>query len=379
GFLGVVDGVPASVHQEPGLQREVLRLTEEALELRFEVEASRKDIPRLKERIEDLQSYVEALKFENSQLVGDSARSSLSSIKRSQLEGVRQSMGQELSERYTAQQKGTAKMVNDFDKMRKELAKEREETERLRVKVRSLEVQGEHQDKELVSTRSRLEMEAAKKPSMAALDSQGWKSAVQTRMYEEKIRAMDADLDKKSKQLKDNKTLLRDAAEREQALLKEKDDLLQKVSVLERFPAGSSSVDSNVIKEFQQTRVQVERLEHEKRELLNELRLVRQQKSLTADDAQITDSVLDKASLYDRVTRENIDLKMELKSVELEREKFRRDMEKLKKELGNFGPDFFEEIEDLKYNYKQSVQRNVLLEEKIHQIERQFGISINID
>ncbi|GFR72659.1 centrosomal protein of 290 kDa [Elysia marginata] len=303
------------------LQREVLKLTEEAMELRFEVESSRKDIPRLKERVEDLQSYVEALKFENSQLAGDSARSSLSSIKRTQMEDMRQTMGLELSERYTAQQKGTAKMVNDFDKMRKELAKEKEENERLRVKVRSLEVQGEHQDKELVSTRSRLEMETAKKPSMATLDSQGWKSAVQTRMYEEKIRSMEADLEKKSKQLKDNKILLRDAAEREQALLKEKDDMLQK----------------------------------------------------------ITDSVLDKASHYDRVTRENIELKMELKSVELEREKFRREMEKLKKELGNFGPDFFEEIEDLKYNYKQSVQRNVLLEEKIHQVERQFGISIDID
>ena len=60
-----------------------------------------------------------------------------------------------------------------------------------------MEVQGEHQDKELVSTRSRLEMETAKKPSMATLDSQGWKSAVQTRMYEEKIRGMEADLEKK--------------------------------------------------------------------------------------------------------------------------------------------------------------------------------------
>ena len=39
------------------------------------------------------------------------------------MDDMRQSMGQELSERYTAQQKGTAKMVNDFDKMRKELAK----------------------------------------------------------------------------------------------------------------------------------------------------------------------------------------------------------------------------------------------------------------
>ena len=34
-------------------------------------------------------------------------------------------------------------------------------------------------------------------------------------------------------------------------------------------------------------RIQVERLENEKRELLNELRLVRQQKSLTVDDAPV--------------------------------------------------------------------------------------------
>lgn len=50
----------------------------------------------------------------------------------------------------------------------------------------------------------------------------------------------------------------------------------------------------------------------------------------------------------------------------------------LKKELANFGPDFFEEIEDLKYNYKQSVERNVLLEDKLNQVSRQFGISIDI-
>ena len=40
----------------------------------------------------------------------------------------------------------------------------------------------------------------------------------------------------------------------------------------------------------------------------------------------------------------------------------------LKKELSNFGEEFFEEIEDLKYNYKQSVQMNVEYEQRIRDL-----------
>ena len=171
--------------------------------------------------------------------------------------------------------------------------------------------------------------------------------------------------------------LLRDAAEREQILLQEKDDLLQKVSILERFPAGSSGMDSNFTKEFQSLRVRVERLDNEKKELLNELRLARQGQGHT-DPTQLTEDVVSKASGYDRATRENIEFRMELKAVELEKDKYKHEVDKLKKELNNFGPEFFDEIEDLKYNYKESVQRNVLLEDKLKKVQRQFGISIDI-
>jgi hypothetical protein len=40
-----------------------------------------------------------------------------------QMEDLRQQMGATLSERYTSQQKGTAKMMNDYEQMRKDLAK----------------------------------------------------------------------------------------------------------------------------------------------------------------------------------------------------------------------------------------------------------------
>ena len=49
----------------------------------------------------------------------------------------------------------------------------------------------------------------------------------------------------------------------------------------------------------------------------------------------------------------------------------------LKQELGNFGPDFFEEIEDLKFNYREAVQKNVELEDKLHKLSRQYGFSVN--
>ena len=50
----------------------------------------------------------------------------------------------------------------------------------------------------------------------------------------------------------------------------------------------------------------------------------------------------------------------------------------LKKELENFGPDFFEEIEDLKYNYQKAVERNVKYEEQLSQLSQQFGVDVDI-
>ena len=52
--------------------------------------------------------------------------------------------------------------------------------------------------------------------------------------------------------------------------------------------------------------------------------------------------------------------------------------DQLKKELSNFDPSFFEEIEDLKYNYKQSVERNVQLEEILAKLVTKYNIPIDL-
>ena len=50
----------------------------------------------------------------------------------------------------------------------------------------------------------------------------------------------------------------------------------------------------------------------------------------------------------------------------------------LKEELSAFDPAFFEELEDLKYNYKVSIERNVLYERQLKQLSSQFGVQVNI-
>ena len=50
----------------------------------------------------------------------------------------------------------------------------------------------------------------------------------------------------------------------------------------------------------------------------------------------------------------------------------------LTKELENFGPEFFDEIEELKFQYREAVQRNVHYEEQLSQLSKQFGVAVNI-
>ena len=52
--------------------------------------------------------------------------------------------------------------------------------------------------------------------------------------------------------------------------------------------------------------------------------------------------------------------------------------EELKKELSNFDPSFFEEIEDLKFNYKESVQRNIQLEEILAKLVTKYNIPLDL-
>lgn len=67
-------------------------------------------------------------------------------------------------------------------------------------------------------------------------------------------------------------------------------------------------------------------------------------------------------------------LKNLLQAAETEKSKLQSEVTKLKKELENFDPTFFEEIEDLKYNYNVEVKKNILLEEQLKKVCDRFGV-----
>ena len=49
----------------------------------------------------------------------------------------------------------------------------------------------------------------------------------------------------------------------------------------------------------------------------------------------------------------------------------------MKKELDAFDPNFFEELEDLKYNYQEAVKKNVQYEEQLNSFAQQYGFSLD--
>lgn len=48
--------------------------------------------------------------------------------------------------------------------------------------------------------------------------------------------------------------------------------------------------------------------------------------------------------------------------------KLQAEVDRLRKELASFDPSFFEELEDLKYNYDLEVKKNRLLEEQLRSL-----------
>ena len=90
------------------------------------------------------------------------------------------------------------------------------------------------------------------------------------------------------------------------------------------------------------------------------------------------DEILKKLTNYDRMMEVEVELRMRIKMMDVERDKLHTECQQLKNELSAFDPAFFEELEDLKYNYKVSIERNVLYERQLKQLSQQFGVQVNI-
>lgn len=72
-----------------------------------------------------------------------------------------------------------------------------ESNEKLRAQITSLEIKLEQQKGRLAESKTRLQIEEGKTDDSQGAEGKGWKSAVVTRMYEDRLKSLEADLDKK--------------------------------------------------------------------------------------------------------------------------------------------------------------------------------------
>ncbi|XP_072580648.1 centrosomal protein of 290 kDa isoform X1 [Vulpes vulpes] len=409
-------GIESDDHfqKEQELQRENLKLSSENIELKFQLEQANKDLPRLKSQVRDLKEMCDFLKKEKAEVerklgrVRGSGRSGktipelektiglmkkvvekvqreneqlkkasgiLTSEKMAnieleneklkvELEKLKAHLGRQLSIHYESKTKGTEKIVAENERLRKELKKETEAAEKLRIAKNNLEILNEKMTVQLEETGKRLQLAESRGPQLEGADSKSWKSIVMTRMYETKLKELETDIAKKTQSLTDLKQLVRQATEREQKAKKYTEDLEQQIEILKHVPEGAET-EQSLQQELQVLRLAKSQLEKEKAELIHQL-------EVNKDQSGAENSVSDPDQLKEKVK----DLETQLKTSELEKQHLKEEIKKLKKELENFDPSFFEEIEDLKYNYKEEVKKNILLEEKLRKLSEQCGVEL---
>ncbi|XP_006782393.1 centrosomal protein of 290 kDa isoform X3 [Neolamprologus brichardi] len=401
-------GTNTPSEREQDLQKENLKLASENLELRFQLEQTNKDLPRLKNQVADLKEICNALKKEKTeaekklahirggghsgktvpelektiglmkkvvervQRENEALKKSSATVNqdkvtalekeniklKADLETLKREAETELNSKLESKTKGLEKIVIENERLRKEIKREMEAAERLRVTKMTLEVTNEKLEAELEDTKQRLR-EALSRPITEGVDTKTMKSSVVTRMFENKMKELEKELSQKNIRLSELKQQLKEMTEREERAQITIRQLEDQADVLKTFPAAGKG-DPRSSKTFQEIRLASTQLEKENEEMKRRMQEYSERYGETT-------SKLDYGKL-----------KKLLQAAETEKNKLQAEVTKLKKELENFDPAFFDEIEDLKYNYNLEVKKNVLLEEQLKKVCQQFGVKAEV-
>ncbi|XP_053487466.1 centrosomal protein of 290 kDa isoform X3 [Ictalurus furcatus] len=396
-------GTPTQREHE--LQKENLKLSSENLELRFQLEQANKDLPRLKAQVSDLKEMCDALKKEKAEVEkklgnirgpAQSGRSGKTvpelektialmkkvvervqreneTLKKSSATAIQAQLTalqheheklkaeydrtkepNQLTSKLESQAKGMEKIVMENERLRRDIRKESEAVEKLRVEKNSLEVRNEKLKLELEETNQKLLLAQSKGPSIDGADSKTWKSKVVTRLFENKMKGLENELSKKDASLSELKVQLTESREKEQTTRQTVAQLNEQVELLKNIPSDG------LAKEFKSVSLANHQLEKEKLRLLERIQKYEEQFGTHMDgpgykelQAQIKSSSAEKSQLQDEVSR-------------------------MTKELANFDPTFFEELEDLKFNYNVEVKKNIILEEQLKKLSERFGVEVDI-
>uniref|UniRef100_A0A8C5X331 Centrosomal protein 290 n=1 Tax=Malurus cyaneus samueli TaxID=2593467 RepID=A0A8C5X331_9PASS len=385
--------------REQEVLKENLRLSSENIELRFQLEQANKDLPRLKDQVDDLKEMCELLKKEKADAerklgsfrgAGRSGKTvpelekTIGLMKKvvervqreneelkkapavvsnekllgleqenerlkSEMEKMKLDLKGQLSMRYESKTKGLEKLITENERLRKELRKEADNGEKLRIEKSNLEILNEKLNVQLEETIKKLNLA---ENQLDGADSRSWKSIV-TRMQEAKLKEMEMDIAKKTQSIANLKRLLQEATEREHNT--DKYNLKEQIELLKHLPEGTGT-EQNLIKELQLLRLTNSQLEKEKAELVHQM-----------EDGS-------EGPAADKLMTEMADLQSQLEASELEKQQLKEETKELRRELETYNPSFFEELEDLKYNYNEEVKKNIILEERLKQLYEEFGI-----
>uniref|UniRef100_A0A8C3J6Z0 Centrosomal protein 290 n=1 Tax=Calidris pygmaea TaxID=425635 RepID=A0A8C3J6Z0_9CHAR len=371
--------------REQEVIKENLRLSSENMELRFQLEQANRDLPRLKDQVGDLKEMCELLKKEKADVerklgsirgAGRSGKTvpelektiglmkkvvervqrenedlkkapavfsneKLLSLEqenerlKSEMEKMKLHLGGQLSVHYESKTKGMEKVITENERLRKELKKEADSGEKLRIAKNNLEILNEKLTVQLEETIKRLNLA---ENQLDRADSKSWRSIV-TRMHETKVKEMEMDIAKKAQSITDLKRQLQEATEREHNADKNLQDLKEQLELLKHFPEGART-EQSLMRELQLLRLTNNRLEKEKAELAHQVEDYKHPIcTYTSEGSEETS--------------------------------------KLRRELENFDPSIVEEIEDLKYNYNEEVKKNIILEERLKQLSEEYGIQVD--
>ncbi|NWI97570.1 CE290 protein, partial [Pitta sordida] len=421
-------GASDQCRREQEVLKENLRLSSENIELRFQLEQANKDLPRLKDQVDDLKEMCELLKKEKTDVerklgsIRGAGRSGktvpelektiglmkkvveriqkeneelkkapavISNEKvlgleqenerlKSEMEKMKSNLRGELNMHYESKPKGMEKVITENERLRKELKKEADSREKLRITKNNLEILNEKLTVQLEETIKKLNLA---KSQLDGADSKSWKSIVTskttTRMYETKLKEMEMDIVKKTQSIADLKQLLQEATEREHNANKNLQDLKEQIELLKYLPEGART-EQSLIKELQLLKLTNSQLEKEKAELVDQIKDFKHHKhTYTSEDPAAGHNESAEKDKFDRLMTEVADLQTQLRASDVEKQQLKEETKKLRRELENYDPSFFEELEDLKYNYNEEVKKNIILEERLKQFSKEFDIQVH--